>query len=86
VARHFVAARRYFPNELGLSLANPSEDEKSGLDLMHIQQVEQPLCIAHYSRREMVPLRPLHYVRERLDVKKVLNVDREDIGLNHRLL
>ena len=86
MTRHFVATRRDFANQLGLSLADPSKDEKSGFDLMYIQQIEEPLCIAHYPRREMVPLRPLYHGRERLDVKKVLNVDREDIGLSHRLL
>ena len=80
-----MATRRDFANQLGLSLANPSKNEKSGLDLVHIKQVEEPLSIAHHPRREMVPLGPLHDVRKRFDVKKVLNVDREDIGLGHRL-
>jgi hypothetical protein len=49
VARDFVASPNDPPYDIGILLADPAQHEKSGLDLMFVENVQDQLDIPVYA-------------------------------------
>jgi hypothetical protein len=74
-AANLMAPAGYLSDEIGFFISNPSEDEKCGLDLEPVEQVQCFKRVLFKSRFKPVPLITLNQSIESAHVKIVLQQD-----------
>ena len=81
-----VPAVSHAANQFRKAIGDPPEDEKRGLDVVAIEQVERPLRVLLEPGLEAIPLAAVDQRLERRDVEIVLERDRQDVrgGLARR--
>ncbi len=63
-------------NQLRLALGDPPEDEERRLYAVPLEQPQDSLGIRSHAAIERVPRIPVDHIRERLDMKIVLDIER----------
>ena len=69
-----MSAGNNFPNQAGVSVRHPANDEKRGLNVMFIEEVEKYSCASLDTRGEVLPVFSRHSIGERLNLEVILHV------------
>jgi hypothetical protein len=76
----FVPAGDDVSNDLGMTLRNPTQREKSGLRSMLVEQTQYPIHVAFDPALPGLPLGPIYIRRERRDLKVVFDINGQRVG------
>ena len=83
MAAWFVAAAYDILYQRRFALSNPTQNEKRGFDATLVEQIEQARGVGLDTTGIGIPIGGLHDISERLHLKIIFYIHREDIPITH---